>query len=68
MKIKPQQIDLRQDAILYQEYTEYIRTGATNIQALVQVAIANELEAVRVFDALARAEHRNLQGETGGEL
>lgn len=45
-----------------------MKTGATNIQALVQVAITNELEAVKVFDALERAEHRNLQGETGGDL
>jgi hypothetical protein len=67
MKIKLQEINSRQDAILYQEYTEYMKTGATNIQALVQVAITNELEAAKVFDALARAEHRNLQGAAGGD-
>jgi len=68
MKIKLQETHSQQDAILYQEYIEYMKTGATNIQALVQVAITNELEAVKVFDALERAEHRNLQGETGGDL
>lgn len=68
MKIKLQETHSQQDAILYQEYIEYMKTGATNIQALVQVAITNEMEAVKVFDALARAEHRNLQGETGGDL
>ena len=46
--------------MLYQEYTEYMKTGATNVQALVQVAITNELEVVTVFDALVRAEHRNM--------
>lgn len=61
MKIKPpQKINSQQDLMLYQEYTEYMKTGATNVQALVQVAITNELEVVTVFDALVRAEHRNM--------
>lgn len=67
MKTKSQQINLQQDAILYQEYIEYMKNGATNIQALVQVAITNELDAVKVFDALVRAEHRNLQGTAVGD-
>lgn len=52
---------------LYQEYTEYMRTGATNLQALVQVAIRNELEVLMVFDALVLAERRNLQGAVAGD-
>lgn len=64
MKIKSQKIESLQDAMLFQEYTEYMKTGATNMQALVQVAITNELEAITVFDALVRAEYQNLQHPT----
>lgn len=60
MKIKLQEIDFRQDTSLYQEYAEYMKTGATNIQALVQVAVTNELEVITVFNALVRAEQMDL--------
>lgn len=67
MKIKPpQKINSQQDLMLYQEYTEYMKTGATNVQALVQVAITNELDVGTVFGALVRAEHRNMQGAALG--
>lgn len=44
-----------------------MKNGATNMQALVQVAITNELEVITVFDALVRAEHRDLQGASVGD-
>lgn len=67
MKIKPQDINWQQDSMLYQEYAEYMKTGATNIQAVVQVAITNELEVVTVFNALVRAEHRDLHSAVAGD-
>lgn len=67
MKIKPQEIDSRQDSVLYHEYTDYMNTGATNIQALVQVAVTNELEVITVFDALVRAEQSDLHSAPAGD-
>nr|WP_315248257.1 hypothetical protein [uncultured Duganella sp.] len=67
MNTKQQEINLQHDSVLYREYTEYMKTGATNMQALVQVAITNELEVITVFDALLRAEHRDLQGASVGD-
>lgn len=64
MKIKPhddESVNSQQDSVLHQEYMEYMETGATNIEALVQVAITNELDVVTVFDALVRTEHCHSQ-------
>lgn len=42
------------DNALHNEYQDYINVGATNVEALVQVATANELSVIDVFDALVR--------------
>lgn len=44
----------QQDTALHNEYMECINTGATNVEALVQVAITNEMDVVVVFEALVR--------------
>jgi hypothetical protein len=67
MKIKPQEIDSRQDSVLCHEYSEYMKTGATNIEALVQVAVTNELEVITVFNALVRAEQSDLHSAPTGD-
>jgi len=67
MNSKQQETNLKHDSMLYREYTEFMKNGATNMQALVQVAITNELEVITVFDALVRAEHRDLPGASVGD-
>lgn len=67
MNTKQQEINSQHDSVLYREYTEYMKTGATNIQALVQVAITNELEVITVFNALVRAEHLDLPSAPDGD-
>lgn len=42
------------DKALHAEYLEYIDAGATNVEALIQVATTNELSAMIVFDSLVR--------------
>lgn len=42
------------DNALHNEYEDYINVGATNVEALVQVATANEMDVVAVFEALVR--------------
>lgn len=42
------------DNALHNEYEDYINVGATNVEALVQVAQANEMDVVAVFEALVR--------------
>lgn len=42
------------DNALHNEYEDYINVGATNVEALVQVAQANEMDVIAVFEALVR--------------
>jgi hypothetical protein len=42
------------DQAVFREYMDYIDTGATEAEALMQVATANELTYGDVYDALLR--------------
>lgn len=42
------------DNALHNEYQDYINVGATNVEALVQVATSNEMDVIAVFEALVR--------------